>query len=223
MGKQLFIGLAAEGNTDIRFLKSVVLRTYLRIVFDECDQDIDVEVFEIKASKVGKTFPQFVVDASKYGVEKYGILVLAVHSDSDKDTLQERLEDKFVPANNAIALLNNDSYCKVIVPIVPIRMIEAWMLADTSLVKEEIGTALSDSELGLHRDPESVAYPKRVLQDAISTVMLTRPKKRRSFTIGDLYGILGDKVSIEALSRLPSYMAFYSAAKDSLIRIHYLP
>lgn len=221
MGKQLFIGLAVEGSTDMRFLKSVVWRTYLKIVYDQSEQVIDVDVFELKPSKSGKSFPEFVVDASREGLN-YGILVLAVHADSDRDSLQERLNDKFLPAQEALDKEDDGEVCKVLTPIIPIRTVEAWMLADTSLLKDEMGTSLSDSDLGLHRAPESIANPKELIQSAIAAVMLHRPKKRRTLTIADLYGILGDKVSIEALATLPSYQAFYDAAVDSLRRIHYL-
>lgn len=221
MGKQLFIGLAVEGSTDMRFLKSVVERTYLKIVYELCEQDIDVDVFELKPSKIGKSFPEFAVEASKEGLN-YGILVLAIHADSDKESLQERLQDKFVPAQQALDREKDSIICKTLVPIIPIRMIEAWMLADTTLLKNEMGTSLSDMELGLYRAPESIADPKAIIEAAISTSMLHRPRKRRILTIADLYGILGDEISIESLSRLPSYRAFFEAAEDSLRRIHYL-
>ena len=221
MGKQLFIGLAVEGSTDMRFLKSVVWRTYLKIVYDQCEQDIDVDVFELKPSKTGKSFPEFVVDASIEGM-KYGILVLAVHSDSDKDTLQERMQDKFFPAQQALDRADGNVVCKTLVPIIPIRMVEAWMLADTSLLKDEMGTSLSNAELGIHRAPESIANPKEIIETAISVAMRHRTKKRRTLTIADLYGILGDEVSIESLSRLPSYRSFFDSAVDSLRTIHYL-
>ncbi len=217
----MFIGLAVEGNTDMRFLKSVVWRSYLKIVYDLCEQDIDVDVFELRPLKAGKSFPEFVVNASIEG-KKYGILVLTVHADSDRETFRERLQDKFIPAQQALDRDKDNELCKILVPIIPIRMIEAWMLADIALLKDEMGTSLSDTELGLHRAPESIANPKETIEEAISVAMQHRPKKRRTLTIADLYGIMGDEVSIESLFRLPSYRAFYEAAVESLRTIHYL-
>ena len=222
MGKQLFIGLAVEGSTDMRFLKSVVLRTFLRIVYEQCEQDVDVDLFELKPQKIGKSFPEFVLEASKEGVGKYGIMILAVHADSDKESLQERIRDKFAPAQHALDQEDENLYCKTLTPVIPMRMIEAWMLADTALLKEEMGTTLSDASLGLHRLPESIADPKSLIERAVSIAMQQRPKKRRTLSIADLYEILGDEIAIEALLRLPSYQSFYQAAIDSLRRIHYL-
>jgi len=222
MAKQLFIGLAAEGSTDLLFLKSVVQRTFRQILFDQSDSIVDVEVFELKGDKIGKTFKEFVASTSKEGVEKYGILVLAVHSDSDKETLEERMQDKFIPAINYLNEQDEDTFCKVLTPIIPIRMIEAWMLADTSLLKEQIGTTLTDRELGLYRAPESIADPKRVIIDAIAKAEERKPKKSRGLSIGDLYGIIGDKISLDSLRTLSSYNAFYSFAENSLRTIRYV-
>lgn len=223
MGKQLFIGLAVEGSTDMRFLKSVVQRTFSRIVYDMCDQDIDIDVFEINEPKTGKSFRDFVASASKYALERYGVLVLAVHADSDKETLSQRMEDKFIPAQEYIDSLEGDEYCKIIVPVIPIRMIEAWMMADTQLLREEMGTDLSDSELGLYRSPEEVADPKALIENAIRIVQRALPKKRRTLTIGDLYEILGYKISYESLVLLPSFKAFVEASICALKTLHYLP
>lgn len=222
MSRQLFIGLAVEGNTDRRFLRSVVLRSFKRILFEECDQDVDIEVFDLSTPKTGRSFREFVADASKDGVQRYGILVLAVHADSDRETLRQRMEDKFIPAQNYLDEMPEDTYCRIMTPVIPIKMIEAWMLADTGLLREEIGTEMTDAELGFARNPETIADPKQVIQDAIRTALSVLPKKRRQLSINDLYEILGDEIPLVSLDRLPSFQAFTQAARESLIQLHYI-
>ena len=222
MGRQLFIGLAVEGNTDRRFLKSIVLRSFERILFQECDQVVDIDVFDLNTSKTGKSFREFVASASQEGVQKYGILVLAVHADSDKETLRQRMEDKFIPAQEFLNELPEETHCRIMTPVIPIKMVEAWMLADTRLLREEIGTEMNDTELGFARDPETIADPKQLIQNAIRIAQSILPKKRRQLSIGDLYEILGDKISLTALDRLPSFQAFISAARESLAQLHYI-
>ena len=222
MSRQLFIGLAVEGNTDRRFLKSVVLRTFKRILFEECDQDVDVEVFHLNTSKIGKGFREFVAAASHDGVQTYGILVLAVHSDSDKETIDERMADKFLPAQEFLDSLPPEEYCRIITPVIPMKMLEAWLLADTNLLREEIGTEKSDTELGLARNPESIANPKFVIQEAIRLAQCDLPKKRRTLSINDLYDILGDEVDLESLDRLSSFRTFVTKAREALVDLHYI-
>lgn len=223
MGKQLFIGLAVEGSTDMRFLKSIVQRTFMRIAYEKSDQDIDIDVFEIRVPKAGKSFKEFVASASQDGLKKYGVLVMTVHSDSDRETIQQRMEDKFIPAQQYLDTLDDNEFCRVIVPIIPMKMVEAWMLADTNLLKEELGTSLSDSELGFHRSPEDIANPKSLIEEAIRSVQQLLPKKRRTLTIGDLYEIMGDKISYDSLYSLSSFQAFVAASIKALRMIHYLP
>lgn len=222
MSRQLFIGLAVEGNTDRRFLKSIVLRTFKRILFEECDQDVDVEVFPLNTSKIGKSFREFVAAASHDGVQTYGILVLSVHSDSDKETIEERMTDKFIPAQEYLLELPKEEYCQILAPVIPMRMLEAWLLADTTLLREEMGTGKSEAELGLARNPETIADPKNVIQEAIRLVQSELPKKRRTLSLNDLYDILGDEMELESLDRLSSYRAFVTKSREALINLHYI-
>ena len=106
MGKQIIVGLITEGSTDVRFLESIVRRTFEDIAF-ECTQDIDIFVHILKTPKIG-TFVDYTKNASNDGVTSYGIMTLAVHTDADRDTYQERMNNKIDPAKNALNKLNED-------------------------------------------------------------------------------------------------------------------
>lgn len=222
MRKQLFIGLAAEGSTDIRFLESIVRRSFERVVYEECEQDVDIDIFPLKVPKTGKSFPEFVAEAAKQGITTYGVVIIVIHSDSDKDTLEERMEDKFKPALNYLETLPDEDHCKIITPVIPIRMIEAWMMADPELIIDEIGTDMSSVQLGLNRSPETIADPKALISGAIAIAQERMPKKRRSLRIGDLYEIIGDRIDLKSLDRLSSYGVFIEAIRISLRKLHYL-
>lgn len=222
MRKQLFIGLAVEGNTDMRFLQSVVRRSFEHVVFEECDQEVDIDIFPLKVNKIGKSFPEFVAEAAKQGLKIYGVLTIAIHTDSDRDTLDERMADKFYPVFDYLKALPDAECCKVITPVIPMRMLEAWMMADPNLLIDEIGTDLTVAQLGLNRAPESVADPKSLINRAIALAQEDMPKKRRNLRIGDLYEIIGDMIDLRSLERLSSYSAFKEAIRTSLRAIGYL-
>lgn len=207
MGRQIIIGLTAEGTTDIRFLESVVTRTFQNIAFNECEYDLELQVHILETKKIGLDFPEFTQKASIDGVEKFGISVLAIHSDAGKDSYEERKQHKFVPAQQTLDTLEEDC-CKLLVPIIPVRMIEAWMLADTDLLKSEMGTDKSNNVLGIDRNPESIADPKNVIEQAIKIATEDKPKRRQRLSISDLYSIVGDTIGIAALERLESYRKF---------------
>lgn len=221
MGKQIFIGLATEGTTDTRFLESIVKRTFDDIAFRECQQDIDVYVHPLHVPKIGLSFPDYVAKVSHEGVSQVGIMTLAIHTDADKDSYEVRRQNKVIPAQKRLDALSDD-YCKLLTPVIPIRMIEAWMLADTSLLKEEIGSSLSDHELGLDRPPETIADPKQTIENAIRIANTHLPKRRHHLHISDLYDLIGDKISLPALSRLSSYRLFQDAVRSTYKRLHYL-
>ena len=86
------------------------------------------------------------------------MMSLAIHTDADDNTCEERMGNKIIPAQKELDGLKED-ICRVLTPVIPVRMTEAWMLADKQLLKDEIGTTKSDDELGINHDPESMSDP----------------------------------------------------------------
>ena len=101
-------------------------------------------------------------------------------------------------------------------------MIEAWMLADKTLLKEEIGTNLSDSALGIARDPEKIADPKAVISEAIRIATAGKSRRRQSLSIAELYGAIGTSLSLDALLSLSSYRIFRQSVEEAFRKIGYL-
>lgn len=94
MNKQMFVGLAAEGTTDIRFLTSIVKRTLNEVAFQESRYNIDIYVNDIDVSKSGLSFTEYVANASREGVRQFGMMALAIHTDADTNTYEERFKNK---------------------------------------------------------------------------------------------------------------------------------
>ena len=117
----------------------------------------------------------------------------------------------------------NDDYCKILTPVIPVRMMEAWMLADKELLKSEIGTTKSDNDLKINRDPETIADPKAVIEEAIRIAQSDLPKRRQRLTISDLYAIIGDKISINKLLSLDSYQKFQDEVRATYRTLNYMP
>lgn len=101
-------------------------------------------------------------------------------------------------------------------------MMEAWMLADKDLLKAEIGTRKSDNDLGIDRDPEVIADPKSVIEEAIRVAQSDLPRRRQRLTISDLYEIIGDKISIDKLLLLNSYRRFQEEVRSTYRALNYM-
>lgn len=214
MSNFILTGLFTEGTTDNRFLESVVKRTLEEVAFD-CTGDIDVELEIIKIDKKDLSFSDQVLEASKSAFEKFSILLLFVHTDSDDINDELIFASKIVPAQKTLSEQDSNSYCKEMIAIVPIRMTEAWMIADTELLKSEIGIDKTDAELGIHLNPEKLNNPKNIIEEIIrlSKEDLTKRRRNNGLNISDLYQIMGQKVELSELEKLPSYLKF----KNSLI------
>lgn len=220
MTPQLIIGFITEGSTDYRFLESVIQRTFEEVAFD-CDGQIEILPVQYLEKKTGDFNSQIEQHAQK--AYEIGISVLCIHTDADSDTDSDTFSFKIIPAFNALKVNPNEKLCKNLVPIVPIQMIEAWMLADKELLKNEIGTQKTDVELGIHKTPESMTDPKQVIQEAIRIGRQDLAKKRRrDLSIVELYQIIGSTVNIDKLNTLPSFRKFKGAVRNALKDLNYL-
>lgn len=213
MRNLLFVGLITEGNTDIRFLESIIKKTFDSIAFDAVG-DIEIELVSITLNKTN--FVEDVLTAARKGVEEYGITVLCVHTDADDINDNSVYQNKITPALNALKKDTNPDICHNLVPVVPVQMTESWMLADKDLLKKQIGSTLTDFQLGIHKAPETISDPKRTIAEAIRIARQGITQRRRSdLTISDLYLPIGQNMNLIKLELLPSYLKF----KNDVVRI----
>lgn len=219
---QITVGINAEGPTDIRFMKSIIKRTFDEIAF-ECDKDIEIlNINEIRVAK-GK-FVETMLEASRKGVEKYSISILCIHADADGKDIGQVIDYSFTPFLRSLSLQDDSEYCKVIIPIIPIRMMEAWMLADKELLKKKINALdLQDSLLGIHKKPETYSNPKAIVEEAIRIANAGKTKRRRyEIGIAELYEDIGLSIGLEALRQLPSFRHFEDGVRKAFKQLNYL-
>lgn len=217
MTRQIFVGLFTEGTTDTRFLKPIMERTLENILTAECKGNFDFTIEEITITKTDKKFVEWVLEASKKGIADFGMTFLCVHTDADAKTKNNSYDTKINPAINALQQENDDTHCKIVIALVPVQEIEAWMLADTKCLKNELGTNESDTTLGIHKNPENQAKPKEVIENAIRIARQNLTKKRRnSLTIADLYLPIGQSLELKYLEKLDSYQDFKDNIRNAL-------
>lgn len=222
MTKQLFVGLYTEGNTDKRYLENVVKRTFDEIAF-EASGDFEIYIQPITLERSGLSFVEQIVQVAKSGLEKYGITILCVHKDADDINDETVYKYSINPALFELSTKKESEVCKVTATIVPVQMLEAWLLADKEIFKTEIGTNKTDRELGIHRFPEAIADPKETIKEAIRIARKDVPqRKRRDLTINEIYMPLGQKITIEKLNLLPSFLKFKESVRSAFRSLNYL-
>lgn len=132
------------------------------------------------------------------------------------------LKEKFIPLFESIKS-NDKLICKEIIPVIPVQMIESWMLADIGLFLDEISTYKTKTELGLNGNPETFTNPKNKIKEALQIINKEKPKKRRKdLQISDLYQIIGQKIEIDELLKLNSFRKFYNQISESLQNLKYI-
>jgi hypothetical protein len=220
MSRQIIVGFAQEGSTDIRLLESIIQRTFEAIAF-ECDGDIEVLPIRTFTKIRDISFSDEVLSYARKA-EDYGVMVLCVHVDADDIDDGNVFLHKIGPAF-ALVRGSQDCVCKNLLAIVPVRMSEAWMLADKDLLKTEIGTSRSDYDLNIHRAPESFADPKAVIEEAIRLARAGfTARRRRQLNISDLYQVIGQKIRLEMLRQLSAYQKFEAAVREAYRNLNYL-
>lgn len=212
MIRQIIIGFVTEGTTDTRFLGNIIQRSFEDAAF-ECKGQIEILPIQHIEKETGLEFIESIKTCAQKAWDM-GVMVLCVHTDADGKDDSTVFGCKLKPLFEQANFWSHQKHCRNLVAVVPVQMTEAWMLADTQLLKEEIGTDKNVVELGIHKRPEDYADPKEVIKKAITISRQKETKRRRrDLKIDELYSSMGQKLDLTALNPLKSYRKF----RDSII------
>src|SRR5438876_981581 len=123
--KRLELALYAEGATDALFLPPVIQRTLEQLLENEGQDYVQIDVHLIPKGRVAVRQEECILWAAR-AAANFSLLI--VHCDADHPTQKPALKDRFQPGYQLVQQSPED-ICKSLVPIIPIRMTEAWMLA----------------------------------------------------------------------------------------------
>ena len=221
MKNQVIIGYVTEGTTDTRFLENIIQRSFEDVAF-ECRGQMEI----LPVQHIKKETKSKFIDAIKQCAQqarKIGVTILCIHVDADNRSDKIVFERKINPVFQECSRLSGEAYCNNLVAIVPIQMTEAWMLADTALLKDEIGTDKGDTELGIHRNVEDYKDPKEAIKTAIRIARQELTKRRRhKLKIDELYSQIGQKIDLNALGNVSSYKKFQNAIRIAYRELNFL-
>ena len=218
MSNILQIAYTTEGNTDERFLGSIIEKTFESLLFES---DIEIEIHPpVHVKGEGKPFNEKI----KAVATKYNYFhVICVHCDSDDPAIDFVLKHKINPAFKLVD--DTENACNNLVAVIPVQMTEAWMLVDIDLFLGEINTNKSCDELNLPcktSQIENIANPKIRIEEALRKAQINLSKRRSKIKIADLYTPISQKLTMARLEQLPSFRAFKENVKSSLIYLNYL-
>lgn len=210
--KNLTIAFYAEGPTDYRFLPIIIQRTAEKLLCENNCGDTSVLMPISFEKSFGDTSAEKILNIAK---NTTGFDLLIVHLDADGRDLNLARQNRFEPGRNLVEdQLQQTS--PSLIPIIPIKNIESWMLCDYAAFKISVGTKLSARELGIPSHPhevESITDPKQTFQNAVRKAIRKR-RKRGNINTASYYEPLGREIELSKLESVPSYVSF----KDELFQ-----
>ncbi len=211
----LVLGLYAEGHTDERFLPVIIQRTAEQILLQH--QQLNIEVLTpliIEKASEMQGRDNEVLQAAR---EAEGYDVLVIHSDSDNRTREQTLQQRFEPGKRLVQSCN-EKVCRNLVPIITVRMVEAWLLADNDTLRNVLGTNLNARELELPEKAKQIEAhhdPKHLIELVVRKVYPNQSHQWARIR-GELYARLAPRIRLEQLERLEAYKQFKEDLTDTL-------
>ena len=218
---ELSLALYAEGPSDNCFLPLIIERTTRNII----DQRWPRDQYERIALSGVKIIPKqrgkrdvCILSAAREACKNNA---LNVHSDADDKTTHRAQKERIQPGFDLV-LKSTEKVCEHLIPLIPVQMTEAWMLADREALLYAIGVFGKPQGLRLPNasEVERDANPKHTLNEIVRQANLNRSSSKRSsyrrkIDISDRYEYLAGRVDLSKLALVPSYQTF----RDDLIEV----
>ncbi|WP_089157310.1 DUF4276 family protein [Micromonospora sp. NBS 11-29] len=157
MSSRVFSGLfIAEGSSDQPLAEHIQLLFYERGV----ELTLSSPEFERLPSRVSKDVGSRM--AAGLALTHGPVDLIVVHRDADNAGYPARLQE----ITKAHAATSRDA---ALIPVIPVRMTEAWLLLDEAAIRQVAGNPRGRTNLGLPKvhEVESIRDPKTRLADCI--------------------------------------------------------
>lgn len=200
MTRQLRPGLVAEGETDELFLAPLIHRQLLELVDSSAKYTVEVgqtriggcRTTGVERGRVAAAITELVDDCH----------LIFVHHDHNERREADRLIEEMRDSSPALPMI----------PLVPVRETEAWLLADRAVWESQRG-ARTDGLCSRPRDVEKIAVPKHVLENVV-------PERTKS--VKDLFEYVGRRVDLAKLRDVPAYARWVADTEEALRELHYI-
>ena len=212
--RHLSSALYCEGVTDAQFLRPLLLRLCegLAALARETVEVADILVLDDEFQHRHLPRSERIELAAKAAVGAW--VVLFIHADADGRDGRAARADRVQPAVERLSGLLGPA--RQAVAVVPIKMTDAWVLADVNAFRSSVGMTRDDRELGLAdvvaHGADHVPDPKSLLRAAFAAA---RPRAR-SAQLGAYLARIGDSASFDHLRRLEAFRQLESDLEAAL-------
>lgn len=202
-------GFYGEGYTDYQYIQHIVERAVNSILPHL--ETITLEYRTDKKDQAGK-----ILDIA---AQASGLHFLVIHLDADGRDLQRAIDERFSPGKQLVEN-SSENVNKQLIPIIPIRMSEAWMLVDFEAFRKVTKTSLTGVALGFPARPELVETidAKTIFQNAVRNCQPGRA--RRPISSEQVFLPLATEIDLDELRKVPAYQQFEASLIQILQKLH---
>lgn len=219
--KALVTAILTEGPTDELFLPAILQRTMAALLARYGRDMVDVRLPTPLRVGTGFSSGEKILKAAR---DAHGYHLLFIHTDADASTRDRAVAERIAPGLQQVevAYARGEAVCRTIVPVIPVQALEAWVLADTDVLIQVMGTDLSPRDLGipvLPRAIEQTTDPKQLLNNAWRLVLETRGRRRRKPPVTDLFLPVANQARVEQLQKLSAFAAVMQDLHNALANL----
>nr|MBK7066623.1 DUF4276 family protein [Deltaproteobacteria bacterium] len=209
-----------EGPSDYAFLPRLLLRLCEQVLLDLGCGPFEVADPEMlnDAECAPRRRSERVAEAAFKARDAWNLLW--VHSDGAGDPDAARATS-VQPAFDLLAQrLPPGSWAGV--AVIPVREVEAWVLADGDALRAALGVSLDDVALGLPGASacEGLADPKPPMEQAFKTALGRQYRPGRGSGLQDILRAVAERSRCETLRSLPSFRACEAEMRSALLQLY---
>lgn len=197
--------LLADGRSD-RALMNIIKWSIRRI---NERMAIDGEYADLGGMKFP---PKNLGDRIDAANKHYPSDVLFIHRDAENESLETREEE--IKKHLSESTVGNSP-----IFIIPVRMMEAWLLIDKAAIAKAAGNRefKGDLEIPKIKNIEKESNPKKLLQDLIYKASEKAGRARKKLNIHQAVHLVSNNINdFSSLLSVPSFARFYDSLEDFL-------
>ena len=200
--------LLSDGSSD-KALMPIIEWTLLQLDSTLLIQGIRADLTSLKHP------PKSLTNRINVALRLYPCDLLFIHRDSEKESLANRSDE----IDKAVDESDFDPKKQIAIPVIPVRMMEAWLLIDEQAIRIAAGNPNSRHRpvLPNPKTLESLPDPKSVLQDHLRQASGLKGRQLDRFNVGKAVHLVAQNVlDFSILKQLSAYQNFEDEVRTKL-------
>jgi hypothetical protein len=156
----------------------------------------------------------------RWSLELYPCNLLFIHRDAETETVEKRISEIDAAVRT---VKENGIFVPLVIPVVPVRMLEAWFLFDISAIRRAAGNPPGTQSLTLPRfnTLENVPDPKVILHNLLRDASGLTGRRLKSFNPRSAFHTIPSFIeNFEPLRNLSSFQGLENLIKQTVPSIN---